>query len=1065
MPRVVDKHPQRRADADYSPLKNNLDYNSPLDAIGQTAQQQGDRLKSRIDGVVDFIKSTTGVDLSGPAALVVMIGEVLGRGPLGDVLDGLLSIPDAIIGALGGSGAGADGIFGALKNIPGLNIVTTLLGSVIPGLDASKIISGQFPMSIVSGLTSFLNAIPGGNIVGTLLGSVIPGLDASKIVSGSFAQSLISGLPSALTGLADNVASVIDSIVDQWGGGSGGAPAVPSVAAVGAVLGNANRTVVPVPVPTGTAADEVVLVFIDNTSTVPTPMTPAAGFVLAPNTGYQTVDQSTQLRVYWKRCTAADAGTYDFTFDTANYCKAVAIRCTNVAKTGNPFDADVFASGNAAALAGLSLTTTDDNALLVWAANSWGSRVITPPAGFASSVNYSSSGGMAVGSVVQAADGPTGAKAGTISGYSGYCEWMGALKAGTTPVHHGIADLVGVLNAIPGVKLVGSVASSLLSGILGGGLIPGLDASKIISGQFPQSIITGLTSLLNAFPGGNIVGSILASVIPGLDASKITSGSFPQSIVSGLTGLLNAFPGGNIVGTLLSSVIPGLDASKITTGQFGTSMISGLFDTGGKIITGLLSVPTSVITGLFQSGGAILNSLIPGLDASKITSGNFPQTIVSGLTGVVSDLGAGIQNAVNGIVNSLTGGTGATWLQSDANAALESQAAAITAAAAAVAELQAQNGGNDSGGITVSVDFSTYPDSAELPSNFTTTYIGGSSGTYGTMGITNGLACSQRNEQHDAHKQFISEFNFVDTITDYQRVTAVWANSPGYSYQNPTPFFTPTPWFGAYRADTQIMFRYKDVNNWTRFRFLAANFISPALTILETCVNGVVTNLFQNNHAHQANTAYYVEAGTPGNIRTYRLLLGSKVVFTYTDNANVSQVGAAFRGASLGGDSYGAKAAGTPANTSKVAYFALQDNSPSSIVGSGARVYKATTGTGTFNGATSSNFYDTVDLITPDITFTPGNGCRFTVSKTDWYMVVVKLRYSAANTVAPAIYKNGVQVRNGMSSSSGSSVLTGILYLQAGDYVQAGSNGNATYVGSADGTASSFEITRVGKAA
>lgn len=207
---------------------------------------------------------------------------------------------------------------------------------------------------------------------------------------------------------------------------------MPSVAAVGTLLGNANRTVVPVPPPAGTADKEVVLVFIDNTSTVPTGLTPASGFTVAPNVGYQTADQSTQLRVFWKRCTGTDSGTYDFTFDSANYCKAVAIRCTDVIATGNPIDTDVFLGGNAATLGGLSLTTSVDNALLVWAANSWGSQTLTPPSGFASNVAYSSSGGLAVGNAAQPSLGATGAKTGTISGYSGWCEWMGALKPAVT---------------------------------------------------------------------------------------------------------------------------------------------------------------------------------------------------------------------------------------------------------------------------------------------------------------------------------------------------------------------------------------------------------------------------------------------------------------------------------------------------------------------------------------------------------------------------------------------------------------------------------------------------------
>ena len=640
------------------------------------------------------------------------------------------------------------------------------------------------------------------------------------------------------------------------------------------------------------------------------------------------------------------------------------LRAGEVSKT-SAANADVFVAGNANTLAGLSLTTTDDNALLVWAANSWGSQVLTPPAGFTSRVAYSSSGGLAVGSAIQAADGPTGSKTGTISGYSGHCEWMGALKAGTEPAHHTIPDLVAVLNAIPGAKLIGSVASSLLSGAINAAIIPVLDASKIVTGVFHQSMVN------------------------------------------------------------------------------------------------ITNIASGIVSGIFGAGQ------IPALDASKITSGTFAQSQVAGLPAGLSDLGAGIQGAVNGIVNSLQGAAGLFWTQADANSALSSQAAATAAAAAALAQIQAGQNNNNNGGLNAIVDFSTFPDSTNLPSIFTQTYIGGSALPAGAYGVVDGKAGTVNNEAPFAVKTIIGEYNVADTVTDYQRISVVWANAPGWSFQNPTPFFTPLPFYNPYRADNTILARYKDVNNWTQFRFLSANQINPGVCILETCVNGVVTELTRVSHGFRPSTNYVFDAGTPSSLMQFRVTCGAKVIMAYTDSAAVSQVGPLFRSAAKGGTEYGAQGAGVPANPARMLYFAVQDNSPAGVVGSGARFYRGLTAgvAGSANAVIPNNTLNETEYLTSDYTWAPASNCRVTVAKTDWYIVSARVAYSAASGAAVRLYRNGVIARTSSGSNSiFGNVITSVMYLQAGDYVQIGLTAGATIVGSAGGADTYFEITRVGKA-
>ncbi|GJJ24094.1 hypothetical protein [Mycolicibacterium mageritense] len=260
----------------------------------------------------------------------------------------------------------------------------------------------------------------------------------------------------------------------------------------------------------------------------------------------------------------------------------------------------------------------------------------------------------------------------------------GGLLAGT--VIPGL-DASKIISGVFGTGLIpGLDASKIITGVFGGSLIPGLDASKITSGTFPQSMIAGLTDALSnaggaladaivqalggsgtghdaddvlaalqAIPGANIIGSIAASLIsgvlgagqiPGLDASKISSGTFADGLLPGLGALrdavvqainggsstgntaaqvksaLQAIPGGNIASAIAAAIVPALDASKITTGTFGAG-------------------------------------LIPGLDAAKIISGTFAQSMVSGLSTIASNASNAIAGLIN-FTNTWTGGSGAT---------------------------------------------------------------------------------------------------------------------------------------------------------------------------------------------------------------------------------------------------------------------------------------------------------------------------------------------------------------------------------------------------------------------
>lgn len=121
--------------------------------------------------------------------------------------------------------------------------------------------------------------------------------------------------------------------------------------------------------------------------------------------------------------------------------------------------------------------------------------------------------------------------------------------------------------------------------------------------------------------------------------------------------------------SILSSIIPSLDASKVSTGTFGTGLIPSL--DAAKITTGsFLSSLIPTLDAAKIGTGSFLTSLIPALDASKVTTGNFAQSRVTNLT---TDLGT---------INTTTGRLSAVTARR-----IESQANIVTDPACSQAEV------------------------------------------------------------------------------------------------------------------------------------------------------------------------------------------------------------------------------------------------------------------------------------------------------------------------------------------------------------------------------------------
>lgn len=158
--------------------------------------------------------------------------------------------------------------------------------------------------------------------------------------------------------------------------------AVAVAAAVGAALAGGTRTSSALPVPSGVASGDVVLVYLylEDTGAV----TPPAGFtevVFSP--APETTSPVSRQRVWWKRATGADSGTYTFTH-TSTWTSGGALRLTGAVASGTPVE--VLASAQRAAAGTvtptLSATTAAGDRLLVFGATVRNSSEWSPPSGF-----------------------------------------------------------------------------------------------------------------------------------------------------------------------------------------------------------------------------------------------------------------------------------------------------------------------------------------------------------------------------------------------------------------------------------------------------------------------------------------------------------------------------------------------------------------------------------------------------------------------------------------------------------------------------------------------------------
>ena len=223
-----------------------------------------------------------------------------------------------------------------------------------------------------------------------------------------------------------------------------------------------------------------------------------------------------------------------------------------------------------------------------------------------------------------------------------------------------VNDLVAQINSTINVDLNNLfVEAANILGLLTGGQLEGLDASKIISGQFAEEQLQKLIdSLSTAFGGGagldfTGLNSLIAS-LPGaqplIDAIANALGhSGTGHTTSDILTYLGLIPGGNIASPVAPSVIPGLDGSKITGGQIAQAFLN-ITNVAATWITGTLdklNIPKTLDTSWIPTGTwpilqiPTVDSKITNVDGSKIQSGLIGQAFLN-ITSIATSLLSGI---------------------------------------------------------------------------------------------------------------------------------------------------------------------------------------------------------------------------------------------------------------------------------------------------------------------------------------------------------------------------------------------------------------------------------------
>ena len=192
--------------------------------------------------------------------------------------------------------------------------------------------------------------------------------------------------------------------------------------------------------------------------------------------------------------------------------------------------------------------------------------------------------------------------------------------------------------------------------------------------------------------------------------------------------------------------------------------------------------------------------------------------------------------------------------------------------------------------------------------------------------------------------------------------------------------------------------------------------------------------------------AYWLEAGIPNSPRTFRLFENNALVLEAVDATAGSVIDAGNRFAG-----FATQAPDANTRPGVAAGFALYDNAPQAVTGSGFSRSRTLTGSADLskgNQLFPNGWFNQTDYITPDYTYVDA-GNALTVSAAGWYMVNI-VQYATGGIildggqVRSTVRRNGTVVHTGPPMNSNQTVGmqgfdgTFLVYCDAGDVLQPG---------------------------
>jgi hypothetical protein len=267
--------------------------------------------------------------------------------------------------------------------------------------------------------------------------------------------------------------------------------------------------------------------------------------------------------------------------------------------------------------------------------------------------------------------------------------------------------------------------------------------------------------------------------------------------------------------------------------------------------------------------------------------------------------------------------------------------------------------------------------------------------------------------------------------SDYQKVGAAYATIPS------------TNFLGLWRSYNYLYGRMNTAGNSYVYAKIGASdlelgcYVSGSKTVFSTL----------SGFKFKPGSAYWLECGTSGGARIFRIWQNNIVILTYTDASSISQLGASNRSVGLG-----ATAATNTYLPAQVSAFAFYDNVPAVVTGCGWRVTRTSSAPGNITNTTSlfpTVWFDTIDYMSDDLAATYSYAHnRITCPADGWYAVSV-YQYGNNNLAAftggknrAALFKNGTAVQ--FSNPIPSNINVGYngfggtftVYCQEGDYLQ-----------------------------